>query len=212
MVDALPRRERLRQELTEQILETGRRQLEEGGVAAVNWRGIAKEVGMNPASLYTYIDSIDDLYTQILGRSFRSLADAVGTAAAQSPDNDVRGRLLTCARAYRRWAVEHPHEFNLIYTNQIPGYVAPAEGPAQQAAMDVTRPFVEALVELFSDQPDVISIDSLPVDRQAQIYEMRALMHGFTMLEINGHAPYLDGTGEPMLQALATLLDTAGGR
>ena len=142
----MSRRERLRVELTAQIVEIGRRQLEAGGVANVSWRGIAEEIGMNPASLYTYVDGINDLYTRILGQSFRSLADAVADAA--ETDLDPRARLIGCARAYRAWALEKPNQFNLIFTNQIPGYEAPTEGEAFDAAMDANTPFTDALLEL----------------------------------------------------------------
>lgn len=201
------RRERLRSELTEQIVEIGRRQLEEGGVANVNWRGIAKEVGMNPASLYTYVDGINDLYTRILGHSFRSLADAIADAADEASGADARTRLLACARAYRAWAVAKPNQFNLIFTNQIPGYVAPTEGDAFRAAMDVNAPFVEAIVDLLSGSIGS-GLSGLSPEQQAIAYGLRSLMHGFTILEINQHSPYTEGSDDVMLGALSGMIDT----
>ena len=205
MTARMSRRERLRVELTAQIVEIGRRQLEAGGVANVSWRGIAEEIGMNPASLYTYIDGINDLYTRILEQSFRSLADAVADAA--ETDLDPRTRLIGCARAYRAWAREKPNQFNLIFTNQIPGYEAPTEGEAFDAAMDANTPFTEALFELARGTGNEESIGDVSSEFEALAYGFRSMMHGFTILEINHHSPYTGGSDDLMVTALSMLLD-----
>ncbi len=204
------RRERLRDELTAEIIEIGRRQLAGGGVANVNWRAIAREVGMNPASLYTYVDGINDLYTRILASSFRSLADAVATASRAAGHLDARDRLLECARAYRSWAIDRPNEFNLIFTDQIPGYEAPNEGESFQAAMDVNTPFLDAVVEIVTGRCGALSIDELTADEKVVAYALRSTMHGFTILEVNHHAPYTEGADDLMISSLSLLLDVAG--
>ena len=73
------RRDRQRRELVAEIVEIARAQLASGGRAAVSWRGIAREVGMNPASLYTYFDGLDDLFTAVILDSYGGLAAALGT-------------------------------------------------------------------------------------------------------------------------------------
>jgi AcrR family transcriptional regulator len=171
------RRDRLRAEVTEQIIDIGRRQLEQGGVSNVNWRAIAAEIGMNPASLYTYVDGINDLYTRILGRSFRSLADAIQTAE-RSAGSDARTRLLACATAYRTWALDHPREFNLIFTDQIPGYAAPSQGDTADAETAVNMPFVRALQEMLGES-ETQHPASLSGDLATIGYELRSLIHGF---------------------------------
>lgn len=200
------RRERLRAEVTEQIIEIGRRQLEEGGVANVNWRAIAKEIGMNPASLYTYVDGINDLYTRVLGRSFRSLADTIAEAARAASDAAARTQLINCAQAYRTWAVANPKQFNLIFTNQIPGYTAPTHGEAFDAAMEVNTPFMHALVDLVAESRMNARTELSP-EQTAIGYEFRSLMHGFTILEINQHAPYVNGSDTMMIAALNRVID-----
>ena len=201
------RRARLREELTAEIIEIGRRQLADGGVSKVNWRAIATEVGMNPASLYTYVDGINDLYTRILANSFRSLASACDAAARAATNLDARSRVLGCARAYRAWAVARPNEFNLIFTDQIPGYVAPSEGESFQAAMDVNAPFIDAVVEALTGRTGATSIDELSDDEQLVAYALRSMMHGFTSLEINHHSPYAEGSDDLMITSLSLLLD-----
>ena len=71
------RRDRQRRELTAEIITIARRQLAEGGRAGVSWRAIAREVGMNPASLYTYFANLDDLFTAMIIESYGGLAAAL---------------------------------------------------------------------------------------------------------------------------------------
>ena len=200
------RRERLRDELTAQIVSIGRRQLEEGGVAGVSWRGIAREVGMNPASLYTYVDGIDDLYTRILIDSFEGLASAVHAASEASRDQPARQRFLACAAAYREWAVAHPSQFNLIFTDQIPGYEAPPDGPTVDAEIAIEQPFVGALAELLGRTPGDLLADTSST-AFAAVVALRSQLLGFTMLEINNHAPYLENSPRIMLAATDHAID-----
>lgn len=187
-VESVPttRRERLRQELTAEVVATARRHLADGGPAAVSWRAIAREVGVNPATLYTYFDSLDDLFTAVILDSFTRLAEAVGEAAAGA-DADPLERVLACARAYRSWAIAHPAEFNLVFTDRIPGYEAPPGGPTVAIQREIFGPFVAALDALGVDgesDPDTGAI----ADERVGLW---ATMHGFVMLEINNHLPFV---------------------
>ena len=55
------RRARQRRQLLADIEAEARRLLEEGGAGNVSMRAIARAVGMGPASLYTYFDSLSKL-------------------------------------------------------------------------------------------------------------------------------------------------------
>ena len=203
--DQPTRRDRLRQELTGQIVAIGRRQLAEGGPGAVSWRGIAKEVGMNPASLYTYVNGIDDLFTRILLASFSDLAASLEAAA--SGEGPPEERLMATCLAYRRWAIDHPQQFNLIFTDQIPGYAAPPGGPTVAAELAVGAPFLRLVGELTGRPLDVAILMEVPVADRTRLFAPYAALHGFVMLEINNHAPI--GDNETMLRLhLESLLDS----
>lgn len=190
--DAPPttRRERLRRELTADVVETARRHLAEGGPAAVSWRGIAREVGVNPASLYTYFDSLDDLFTAVILDSFGRLARAITIASDAAVDLDPLERLMACAHAYRTWAIEHPAEFNLVFTDRIPGYEAPPGGPTVAIQSEIFGPFVAALDALDGNANAEDDVRDIADDRIA----LWALMHGLVMLEINHHLPFVEDT------------------
>jgi AcrR family transcriptional regulator len=182
------RRERLRRQLVEDVVTTARRHLAEGGPAAVSWRGIARECGVNPATLYTYFDSLDDLFTAVILDSFTRLAAAVGAAAEAAADLDPVDRVMACAHAYRSWALDHPAEFNLVFTDRIPGYAAPPGGPTVEIQAAIFGPFVAAL-DALADDAGAVAGAITPDDERVGLW---ATMHGFVMLEINHHLPFVD--------------------
>jgi AcrR family transcriptional regulator len=196
------RRSRLRQQLMSEVVDVARSHLATGGPSAVSWRGIAREVGVNPASLYTYFDSLDDLFTAVITTSFERLGAAVGEAAAGAAELGPAERLMACARAYRAWALDHPAEFNLIFTDRIPGYEAPPGGPTVEVQSMIFGPFVAALDDLTGAEPGSgagsgsggVADPSDPGDanRLHQRVSLWAAMHGFVMLEINHHVPFVD--------------------
>jgi len=89
---------------------------------------------MASSALYRYFPSRDDLLTALIIDAY----DAVGEAAEQAiadekPDESWgRDRWLAACHAIRGWALEHPHEYALIYGSPVPGYRAPEAtiGPA----------------------------------------------------------------------------------
>lgn len=186
------RRERLRRELTADILRIARRQLAEAGHGAVTWRAIARELGMNPASLYTYFDSLDDLFTGLILESYQRLAAAVDGAfqASEPTTHDERvERLMACAHAFRQWAVDHPAEFNLIFTDQIPGYAAPPAGPTYDAEMAVLDPLVKAAAALQGTTADPRAVSASAESDVDAVLGAWATMHGLVSLEVNHHLP-----------------------
>ncbi len=183
------RRQRLRRELTAEILEIARAQLESEGPGGVSWRGIAREVGMNPASLYTYFSSLDDLFTALILQSYQGLAAAVSDAAKPVGRRSAQARLVAGAKAYRSWALEHPAQFNLIFTDQLPGYAAPAGGPTLAAELAVFRPLVAAMADAAGRPLSVDSFADLSADDRQRVIGMYASMHGLVSLEVNHHLP-----------------------
>ena len=65
-------------------------------------------------------------------------------AAIHDPDPMVRWSAVP--RAMRAWALDHPHEWGLIFGSPVPGYEAPQEtiAPYIRLAQALVRPIVEA--------------------------------------------------------------------
>jgi len=124
----LTRRERTHAATLEEIKGTARRHLAEQGSAALNLRAVARDMGMTPSALYRYVDSRDALLTALIMESYDDVGQVVEAAAARLPAGmaTVEG-LLSVMAAFRRWALEQPHAWALLFGSPVPGYEAPPE-------------------------------------------------------------------------------------
>jgi AcrR family transcriptional regulator len=177
------RRERQRRELVTEILESARQQLDNGGRTAVSLRAIARDVGLSPASMYTYFASLDDVFTGLIVESFSRLATALDSARAG--DDDPIDRLLAVADTYRRWALENPAQFNLIFTDQLGGYQAPSDGRTVDAEISVLKPIHRSIGEVIGLPGGPAT--ELDAAEQEQLTGVYGLIHGLVMLDVNGH-------------------------
>ena len=119
-------RERRRQETTDAILRSARTHLEQAGVEGVTLRAVARDLDIAVSALYRYVDSRDDLLTELLVEAFTEHADAVDAAVDAAGTDDVGAAITAGLRAYRAWSVAHPAQFGLAFGAPVPGYQAPA--------------------------------------------------------------------------------------
>ena len=176
------------------------RQLAEGGPPAVTLRGIAREIGVSPAALYGYFDSLDALFTALIVDGYEDLADAVAGGRGQPGTPGVR--LLESTRAFRRWALAHPARFRLLYFSPCPGYEAPADGETLTASLRVFVPMLAIIIGGFRDgtlppPPPGPAVDptkfhehfglEISPDELRMTTECWAEFHGLVALEVNGH-------------------------
>ena len=127
MIDNAPRsaRARARAELTGQIKDVARRQLAEAGSAGLSLRAVARELGMVSSAVYRYFPSRDELLTALIVDAYEAIGARASAAEAAVRRTDLMGRWLAVCRSTRGWAVEHPHEYALIFGSPVPGYQAP---------------------------------------------------------------------------------------
>ena len=119
-------RERRRQDLTTEITEVARRHLAAEGLGGLSLRAVARDVGMAVSALYRYFASRDDLVTALLVEAYEAHAAAVEAAVGRAGDDPV-DRLRAGLVEFRRWAVDRPVEYGLMYGSPLPGYEAPAD-------------------------------------------------------------------------------------
>jgi AcrR family transcriptional regulator len=121
------KRQETRDRIEGQIIELGRRHLVTEGSAGLSLRAIARDLGMVSSAVYRYVASRDELLTLLLVDAYSELADAVDRAREAAADGSWRDQLLAIARAARRWAVDQPASWALLYGSPVPGYHAPRE-------------------------------------------------------------------------------------
>ncbi|MGW1770393.1 TetR/AcrR family transcriptional regulator [Streptomyces sp. NPDC002104] len=129
-------RERARIEVTAAIKDEARRALAAEGAAKLSLRAVARELGMVSSALYRYFPSRDELLTALIVDAYNSVgsaAEAADTRALAAGDAP-RARWAAVCASVRGWALEHPHEYALIYGSPVPGYTAPLDtvGPASR--------------------------------------------------------------------------------
>jgi AcrR family transcriptional regulator len=139
-------RERARAEITQEIIEAGRRQLAEVGAQQLSLRAVAREVGMVSSAVYRYFPSRDDLLTRLIVDAYGALADHAEAAEQVVARTRYRERWMAATAAVREWAVKNPHEYALVYGSPVPGYQAPEATiePASRVAGVLLRPIREA--------------------------------------------------------------------
>jgi AcrR family transcriptional regulator len=159
------KRQETREKIETAIIELGRRHLVTEGAAGLSLRAISRDLGMVSSAVYRYVASRDDLLTLLLVDAYSELADAVELAGAAAVS--WRDQLLAMAHAARRWAVDQPARWALLYGSPVPGYQAPRErtvGPGTRvvgalfnaaaagiAAGDIPQSNVSAAQPLSSD-------------------------------------------------------------
>ena len=137
-------RQRVRVAVSADIVAEARRQLAAEGAAALSLRAVARELGMASSAVYRYFPSRDDLLTALIVEAYNALGE-VAEAAATTGGTTYR-RFRTVCLAIRGWALEHPHEYALLYGSPVPGYQAPelTIGPASRATLVLTGIVLEA--------------------------------------------------------------------
>lgn len=126
-------RERARTEVTAAIKEEARRQLAAEGAARLSLRAVARELGMASSALYRYFPSRDDLLTALIIDAYDAVGAAAEEALAATEGAAPADRWIGVCRALRDWAVDHPHEYGLVYGSPVPGYAAPQDTVASAA-------------------------------------------------------------------------------
>lgn len=136
------------QAVRDQIKDIARQQMVTSGTAGISIRGITREMGLSAPAIYTYYDSLDDLITNLIVDAFNALAETL-EIASQSVEGIATAKLFEVILAYRRWSTNHPIDFQLIYGNPIPGYIAPRDVtvPAVVRTFVVTVSLIEQALQ-----------------------------------------------------------------
>lgn len=138
-------RARARAEITAEITATARRHLASHGAAGLSLRAVARDLGMVSSAVYRYVASRDELLTTLIIEAYDALGETAEQAAAATVDEPPLDRFVAVACAVRQWAVEHRHEYALVYGSPVPGYAAP--GDTIEPAARVTLALVGVVVD-----------------------------------------------------------------
>ncbi|MET8613451.1 MULTISPECIES: TetR-like C-terminal domain-containing protein [Streptomyces] len=91
--------------------------------------GLARDAGLDPASIAERFPDRDSLLTDLVLAAYNAMGDSAERAAAdaEKAGADLLGRWVATCEGVREWALAHPEEYVLIWGRPVPGYDAPPE-------------------------------------------------------------------------------------
>ncbi|MEV0285747.1 MULTISPECIES: TetR/AcrR family transcriptional regulator [unclassified Kribbella] len=154
----LDRRTRRRQETIEEILAVAITLMETEGVAALSLSAVARQLGMQPPSLYQYFPSKMAIYDALFQRGNEQLRDAYRAAYASANTDEPLEVGLVTATAFCRWCLDHQVYAQLLFWRTIPGFEPSPEAfaPAQESIQDL-RDYLQLMVDAGRLRPEVAS-------------------------------------------------------
>jgi AcrR family transcriptional regulator len=226
------RRERARAATVEEIKTTAVELMRDQGTTEVRFTDIARVMGMTPPALYRYFGDRDELLTVLIADAYRDLGRFIAEQRDAVDEEDIEGRWVAAATAYRDWARTEPQQFALILGLPVPGYVAPEEGPTTDAAKDAMNQlsvlFISAAAQGKLGQPLIDTVDPAvqecasdkhpeldgvtpPATFQSMIHAW-ATLHGITCLDAWGQLDWLSDAARDALfvSSIRTAAKAAG--
>ncbi len=167
-----------------EIVAAARQILETEGPERLTMRTVAERLEIRAPSLYKHVADKDELESLLIAEALGGMGEALHGGIAAVPARGSRKRgLAALAKAYRAWALAHPHLYRLATEGELPRDQLP-EGLEAWTA--------EPLVRVMGDQTSA---------RAAW-----AFAHGMTILELDGRFPSgadLDAAWRAGISALA---------
>lgn len=181
MTETLSRRERVRRETIEEILEIAREEMREHGVAALTLSAVAERMGIQPPSLYNYFDSKQDIYDELFRRGFQAFRGWIDQHMA--PEGSLREQLRNAMIAYQRFALLNPELYQLMFQRPVPGFVPSKE------SMDTSLSLLEDMRHQLAEMLEGENLaPGVPVDAASDL--IISMQHGITEMHLANH-PHL---------------------
>jgi AcrR family transcriptional regulator len=105
------------EELRDLILNAATDLIEQGGLAALSAREIARAIGYSPGTLYNVFENLDDVVLTIEAR----LLDQLSAKLSEAADGAApRERISRLAHAYLSFTHQNPKLWNLLFEHHLP--------------------------------------------------------------------------------------------
>lgn len=192
------RRERVRLETIEKIIDIARDEMRANGVAALSLGAIARRLGMRTPSLYTYFDSKNALYDELFRRGFEAFARRMDERPAT--EGPLAANLRSALTTYMRFAQENPDLYQLMFQRPVPDFV-PSERSMAVSLGALVRSEAQLRAALAQGEA---TIDIAPAAARDLVI---ATMHGLTELHLanNPELPVGEGRFGSLIDAAVQL-------
>ena len=152
----------------ESIVQQAAILIEKDGVNALSLSKLATALGVKAPSLYRHVGNKNQLLQSVNLMTLQNLFTVMHEAIAQSQDDPFL-QMEALSNAYRQFGHEHPQLYELAYTHKSEGL----------------RPDEDLLTEMILPIQAIMAKISGEANSLAALRGILALIHGFTMLEIN---------------------------
>ncbi|MEH2561159.1 TetR/AcrR family transcriptional regulator [Bradyrhizobium sp. AZCC 2289] len=194
-------------DLHEALLKAAERVLERDGLPGLTLRAVAREAGVSHAAPTHHFGDLTGLLSELAAIGFRQFGAAMAAARASATTPPERG--MASAKAYVAYAQAHPGMYGLMFRSERLDYSRPSLHEASEAS------FAGLARGVGASRQEQISEESLSLDQAAAIARAWSLVHGFTMLLLEGRLSKIldrapEGTSAEML--LDAMVRSTGGR
>jgi AcrR family transcriptional regulator len=186
--------------LREALVQAGLKLLAESGVEGLSLRAAAQLAGVSHAAPYRHFRDKRALVAAIAERGFRMLTLSMRAEVGPLTTPDTRERLIALGVGYLRFATTSPGYLHVIFGGVLAGEDVPrslAEAGAE--AYETLRAEVASGIERGELRPG---------DPDVQALACWSMVHGLSMLIINGALPA--ATGKVQRQLIEQLIRLLG--
>ncbi|CAL78706.1 putative Transcriptional regulatory protein, TetR family [Bradyrhizobium sp. ORS 278] len=164
--------------LREALLEAAERVLERDGLAGLTLRAVAREAGVSHAAPTHHFKDLTGLVSELAAIGFTRF-NAAMKAAGESPGTPI-DKAMARAHAYVAYAQANPGMYGLMFRTERLDYSRPSLHDAAEASFAGLAGSVAARGEGQAGGED------LSIDQAAAIARAWSLVHGYTMLLLDG--------------------------
>ena len=152
--------------------------LERDGLSGLTLRAVAREAGVSHAAPTHHFGDLTGLLSELAAVGFRQFNAAMASscAAATTPLD----RALARPKAYVAYAQAHPGMYGIMFQTERLDYSRPSLHEAAEAS------FAGLANAVGTMRQEQISGDALTLNQGAAIARAWSLVHGFTMLLLDG--------------------------
>ena len=165
-------------DLHDALLGAAERVLERDGLPGLTLRAVAREAGVSHAAPTHHFGDLTGLLSELAAIGFRQFGVAMAAANASAATPSEKG--MASAKAYVAYAQEHPGMYGLMFRSERLDYARPSLREASEAS------FAGLARGVGASRHEEISREALTLDQAAAIASAWSLVHGFTMLLLDG--------------------------
>jgi AcrR family transcriptional regulator len=148
------------------------------GPGGLTVRAVAAEAGIAPMGVYNRLGGKDGLVDALLIKGFDRLRTTVDAAMNDTAEPSMRARFLSCGLSYRRFALDNPHFYAIMFEDAL---LPTRDNPEVEEHARAAFGALVRIVELSAAAGVIAAPD--PVEVAQQIWSS---LHGAVALELRG--------------------------